>query len=123
MPDVAAGLALAPVTGGMSLPAMLGAEFLAGGIMGAIRPGSFDERLGRAAIGGLAAVGGAALVGAGSGGVGSALRLFRNVEDRTLLRVGAEAENGAAILRQAQQDNIPMAERRRASRGGIHDGD
>src|SRR5262245_19753917 len=81
-PDIAAGVATAPFAGGMSLPAAIGAEALTGGILGGLRPGSFDERLGRAAIGGALSIGGAALSVPATAGIGSALRLFRNVESQ-----------------------------------------
>lgn len=103
VPDVTAGLAMAPLTGGMSMPAMLGTELLAGSVLGGIRPGSIDERIGRAAVGGLASVGGAALAPAAAAGVGSALRLFRNIEGETLSRIGREADQASVTLREASQ--------------------
>jgi hypothetical protein len=111
VPDVVAGTALAPLTGGMSLASMLLAESAIGSVMGGIRPGSVDERIGRAAVGGLASIGGAALSVGAAAGVGSALRLFRNVEGQTLSRIGREAEVAGQTIREAAQppgNVVPM---------------
>ena len=107
VPDVTAGLAMTPFTGGLSVPAMLGTELLAGSVMGGIRPGSIDERVGRAAVGGLASVGGAALAPAAAAGVGSALRLFKNIEGETLSRIGREADQASVTLKEASQPAAP----------------
>jgi hypothetical protein len=83
------------------MPAMLGTEFLAGGLMAGIRPGSVDARIGHAALGGLLSVGGAALAPAAAAGVGGALRIYGQMESRLFGRLAPEAENAAATIRQA----------------------
>src|SRR3954468_3587453 len=101
-PDVAAGLAIAPLTGGLGLGGMLAAEGGVGGLLGALRTaGSFEERIGNAALGAAGAAGGAALAPLAAAGIGGALRVFGALERKTLGRVATEVDEASGRLRLA----------------------
>ena len=101
VPDVLAGIAAAPLTGGMSVPGMLATEFGVGAATGFLRPGTVEERVGRAVIGGGLNAGGAVVAQPIAQGVGAAVRAFRGVESNTLARIGQASNAAAATIREA----------------------
>lgn len=94
-PDVLAGILAGAATGGTSLPLTLAAQALAGASTAAIRPGSIEERLNAAMLGGAAGLGGEVIGQAAAKGIGLALQLGRGISARSAATTARAVETGA----------------------------
>lgn len=104
-PEVAAGLAAAPFTGGMSMPIMLGTEALIGAGTGFVRPGSIEERARNAGVSALLNVGGASVAPIVGSAMRTAFGVSRQVTEGATAAVadGVEAGGMRLAAREAQQ--------------------
>lgn len=101
LPDVAAGLALTPFTGGMSVPAMVAGGAAGGALSGFIRTGTMQERVTNALYGAAAGVAGVGLGEAAVKGVGAAMRVGETIMTRNSANVARGVEVGAQRVQNA----------------------
>jgi hypothetical protein len=101
LPDVAAGLALTPFTGGMSVPAMLAGGAAGGALSGFVRPGTIEERVQNALIGGALGATGVGLNEAAVKGVTAALKVGETIATRNAASVARGVEVGGQRIQNA----------------------
>lgn len=119
VPDIGAGLVAGALTNGMGVVPMLAGEGLAGASLGAMRPGTAEERVQNAMWGAGLNVAGAAvglpiaraLAGPAERGYVRAMEIYRGIGAKTSETVARGMDNAADLTRQAEAARMMEAQR------------